>query len=717
MAAKRRTVKTSVVSTSPARNNRTHGTIGGAQHPVIAEERAPKRSADARQLAPLQVRSSKFPGGMGEERRTAYVANKINEGKATNHLPESAAVLTSTILPSPQTPPIPSPEPSVVLMPPIPISPPVLRRLFDESTSATKTVVEQRANDVVSKNKTNVNERSPKGLTPVPLSAHQAQTTPPCQIDELESPVDNAPSQRAYDVPNHSAPHGTCIVSPKHPSRDMRLPMLETSGKHLERAAAYIRERMYRRSSACDAFVPRACKDPPDKPVETDARQIGQDIVSVNTTSVALHSPDNLATFELLVPESEPSPPSTSVSPASPNNDLISKEDQLIVTQTRYNNETYKVEIETHEYRRVLDDVNGGNEASGTRLHKVENEDVKPLHSYAGPVTHQPVPMDTSPPIVKTQGGEDELLEAAEVRCPKDWELAHRVPEHSEPRDTAINLCQWASQEVVNKTRSSVLTHSREYDVALTLPTPAPANALPPYSRSRSSPTPESRLRWKPPDTGEDSSRHAYRAVNDRLQPSAIEHLLRHGAAAPPPVTRLSFAHITKVVPPCCPRLPPSWQIYTLPAWTGTHRLLSVELVWRARCKPPNIGGETQQPSTTVVSANDNTGATRPPLHGAALRLPVLSLASPARVINTRRPHNELGWRVRKPPDATGRWLLIEAINKTEEGQKRGHLPIPRPTPAPFAHLPLRWSALTSLADRYVRETFVNPRANGKGCF
>ena len=81
MAVKRRSVKTIAASTS---------------------------SADSQRPALQQVQSSRFPGGMGEERRTAYVANKINEGKATNYLPKSPAVLTPSILPIP----IPTAPPS-----------------------------------------------------------------------------------------------------------------------------------------------------------------------------------------------------------------------------------------------------------------------------------------------------------------------------------------------------------------------------------------------------------------------------------------------------------------------------------------------------------------------------------------------------------------------------------------------------------------------------
>ena len=118
---------------------------------------------------------------MGEERHTAYVANETKAEKTTSCLPESVAVLTSTIPPSLQTPPIPSIEPLVVLTPLIP------------------TTTEQRANDVVSRNKkTSASERLPEDsateMLPIPPSAHQTQSTPatPVQAMSLCQPQDKA---------------------------------------------------------------------------------------------------------------------------------------------------------------------------------------------------------------------------------------------------------------------------------------------------------------------------------------------------------------------------------------------------------------------------------------------------------------------------------------------------------------------------------------------
>ena len=78
-----------------------------AKRPANVDECAPKRSTDAQQLAPPQAQSSKFPGGMGEERHTAYIVDKINEANTTLQAHESPVVLTPPTPPSLPIPPLP----------------------------------------------------------------------------------------------------------------------------------------------------------------------------------------------------------------------------------------------------------------------------------------------------------------------------------------------------------------------------------------------------------------------------------------------------------------------------------------------------------------------------------------------------------------------------------------------------------------------------------
>ena len=281
---------------------------------------------------------------------------------------------------------------------------------------------------------------------------------------------------------------------------------------------------------------------------------------------------------------------------------------------------------------------------------------------------------------------------------PKEVELAQRVPEDFKPPNRADVQLKWPSQEAISNEGLNVLPHSRESAAALMPHTSTPVSPSLAYSHLRSSLELESWLRWKPPDNKEDTKGHAYHAVNDRLQLSARRHLPQHRATYVLPVTKSSLAYFAQAIPSRRLSFPPDRRVCILPAWASAHRSLSIEFAWRAHYKPPNIGGEGQQPSAIVISARKNTSVSCSPLHKVALMLAVLPLASSARVINMRRPHNELDWRAYNPPDATGHRQSVEAVNKAGKGIIRGHIPATRPTFAPITRLPLLWPTRASLA-------------------
>ena len=206
MAVKRRTVKTSAASTS---------------------------SADDQQPALWQARSSKFPGEMGEE-RCIYIVDEIKEVNMMPRSPDSWVVLTPTV-------------------PPVPPSP---RHPFDESKPSMKMTTGQRAEGVViNKEETHADKNSPEAWQPT-----HSDTSAPHQSANSSVPlIETLPSQ-----------DGRRIVSARHLSRDVRSPTVKTirkqsdsykvftmeyEGIRLERAAAYIRERMSRCTFSCNAFV------------------------------------------------------------------------------------------------------------------------------------------------------------------------------------------------------------------------------------------------------------------------------------------------------------------------------------------------------------------------------------------------------------------------------------------------------------------------------
>ncbi|KAF8627970.1 hypothetical protein AX14_011286 [Amanita brunnescens Koide BX004] len=182
-------------------------------------------------------------------------------------------------------------------------------------------------------------------------------------------------------------------------------------------------------------------------------------------------------------------------------------------------------------------------------------------------------------------GVEDELLEEAveihkcsDERYPKDLELAQRVPDSFKPPNAANAQFQQPGQEAVGNEGPSVQLHSRESATAHMPHTPVPAGPFLAYFPLPSSPKLEFWLCRKPPNNGGNSMRHAYRAISDTPQPSAM------------------------------------------------------------KCSPPNG------------------------MH------PIPSLTDPTHEEHPSCPNKELVARVRKPPDVTGRWLLLEAVNKIKGG-------------------------------------------------
>ncbi|KAF8663669.1 hypothetical protein AX14_006832 [Amanita brunnescens Koide BX004] len=409
---------------------------------------------------------------------------------------------------------------------------------------------------------------------------------------------------------------------------------MEGEGEYLSRVAAYVRERISARSVACDAFAPRAPKEPPNKAMED---------VSMNSTSAKRHLPNNIATFPLLTPESNPGLPSALISPASPN------------------------DIGRH----MLNVFNKEEEANATCSPEVEHEGL---------------------PSVKIPNGRQELLmEAAEeFKCSDEHASRCQGPTipvlaSLEPPDTAD--AKRPKQEVVSTAARGLLLPSPASSMASTPPTFAtPTDPPPAYSLPRSSLELEFRLRWKPPDCEKESKRHACYAVNNRLQPSVIEHLPLPGTALTLSISRSSLAYVTRAIPPRRPSFPSSLQVREqrsviirrcaakivnnsstsqsagLNKRSPTHEaafmllifLLAsprrveaashagAKLVWCARYKPHDVMGAIQQLSAGIISADPYVSARRLPSYEAVRAIPARLLAFSTRAVNPRRPNNEL---------------------------------------------------------------------------
>ena len=375
-----------------------------------------------------------------------------------------------------------------------------------------------------------------------------------------------------------------------------------------------------RHSPDYDMFVPRARQGPPDSSVGADTRQPGQKVANERTSHVALRSPYTIAVFMPYM--TKPDFPLASVSPTV---------DDAYETEMKFS-------------RHTLDAADEGNELDAIRSLEVGHEDTGALYSHAEPVICQPVPndVDTGIPVVKAQGGEDgALIEADEVHSPKDMELAPRVPDNSRLSNTTDAQSSWPSQEAVSDEGVSEPLRSPESTMTFTLPTSMPIIPLPVHSCLRPSLVLDCRLRWKPPDRGEETRRLAWYVISKMLETSAVPHLPKSSTALAP--------------------------FPTSPAFPQARRrcLRSLELIWRIHCKPPNAMDTFRRRYTNVVYRQKYTSAGRSPIDWVVFIQPSSKpqLANLVQAINpaVRTPSLFLEFvssRIRRK-----KWSLSEAVN------------------------------------------------------
>ena len=554
----------------------------------------------------------------------------------------------------------------------------------------------------------------------------------PMQAVTLRQPLDEAQQRigitlRRPDLcvvntkPLSSDTHSLKTETARKQSKATKTPSVGGEGKYLERAMAYVRECMSRHALACDMFVPRAHKELPDKVMEG--------LVTMDTMSARMYSPHAIVALMPLVPSHDAGLLPNSISPAD------GLDAKILPTATHDANvDEAKAGLHGPQV------VNKEDKASMT--HSPEDESVRAEELSLKPAKAAPGQPEYGPDL-PSMGKQELLIGAANVKCSDEHPPYCEAPTLPVPVDPDLPEAADAkrpSQEAVNKIEMSILLRSPESPVALTPPMladPLLAHGLP-----RSNQEPEFRLRWKPPDTGKRSTQHSYQAVNNRMQQSATRHSPPPGAAYMLPVSRYSPAYVTQPILPCRQSLPPSHTtsivshntnanaekhlpILTIcltppicqhaSAWASLPRLLNVEVVWRARCKPPDMFNATPQCSTTVISARSDMSVKRSPFHRVTLALPNLPLTSSARVISPCHLNNELVYRVRKPPDTAGHRLLEEAVNKIRSKGEQSYSPVSRHASALHARSRHFWPALASLSYHRFCKVFIVLRANRKG--
>ncbi|KAF8635786.1 hypothetical protein AX14_010494 [Amanita brunnescens Koide BX004] len=198
------------------------------------------------------------------DRRLAYdpIVNKINNKSIESRLPEGSETLLSL--------------PTLLSGPTLQMD---VSHLASNKHMSMPAGIQQGLNVVISKGEQrSTDERSLEAIVAPALTVHlpaaPMQPATLCQpLNEGLPLIEAAPKRCNLCVVNMkpllSDLHSSKIEAAQKQSEALKTPSAEGKGRYLERAVAYIRERISRRAFACDAFVPRAQKKPPDKMVDS----------------------------------------------------------------------------------------------------------------------------------------------------------------------------------------------------------------------------------------------------------------------------------------------------------------------------------------------------------------------------------------------------------------------------------------------------------------
>jgi hypothetical protein len=398
-------------------------------------------------------------------------------------------------------------------------------------------------------------------------------------------------------------------------------------------------------------LMPCSMEYSPSRTVEIKTGYSCTNVVSKKTMSTTERSPHAIMDPTLLIlspdcptqatlmpcsPRDEPLAPSTSVSPASPNNDLIS----------------HKI-------------IEANSSSPSEKSQEIINRPTTSITPRSPNVLAQPT--------WSTMG---------QVLC---TEAAHQLPGNS--HEILLTRSQededkQPKQATISETVNSACWHSQESIAAPMLPTSEPISRPPAYP-SCLSPEHEKQLRWKPPDCGKSTRRRVFHVINERL---------RLSAAFPWPVVKpappqVHLDHLTFVWRTSCvlfnmTDISQRRHDEVVSKWTFT----GVE-----RSPVPSQEAECRLLEEAVNKAKRRQQRGHLPVPWPLLALlvcphmltPMRHMAQLAsmRAVNTHRMSMELARRAHKLPDMRARlWLQFEAVNKNTKERGVDYLLLESPS-------------------------------------
>ena len=407
--------------------------------------------------------------------------------------------------------------------------------------------------------------------TSIPSSICAVPTAPIRPLpDEPSPPVEVVPRRHILNVVNKKSSASELLHSPypgtARRQSQQRLAPSRNEGEQLARAAAYIRERISRRSLTRDESVCCSSKVPPDKAADpdSDSGRLNTRVVNKETEmSVRIRSPES---------EGSESPPVQS--------DTVPQ--QL---------KTRRAEELSSEYSEAIPWLPGPvfDEASSRwqrNLHAVSNVEMS-MSSRSPKPESEPSPF---------------LSETGRSFQPKPPELP--VSRLGSSKRCSLDI-------VNNKFGLNTSQCSPELAVVLTPPMPIRASQTFAFDFSCSLDMLSRMMRVLRVIT--------CRAIrNPKAEEMQYTIILEHVEDDRTPSSASSYIYIdTGTTANAVPFIPPKPS-----RWAETPGSVCVDLTWRARCKPPNFAVDSRRQSYLVVNKMNNPGDEYSPLCRAVRILP-----------------------------------------------------------------------------------------------
>jgi hypothetical protein len=412
--------------------------------------------------------------------------------------------------------------------------------------------------------------------SPDPSSVSKAQTSPRQPLGEPLLPVESIHGRDLIVSSRRSmSSHPLKNEAAQKQYESAKASSREENGFYLTRAAEYIKERLSKRSPACDAFPCPLHEAWRPRVTETKAKQAGMDTVSKSTANAIEHTPCAGVAPTPLAISPTPSHPAQATFRRQPPDDplfteAMPRQHSLCVAINKCpSSDSHSPTAEQSSpdavSKGMMDVIGPPTLSSFEGRHTVIDKVIRATLTTCSPRAKCLMAVHLLSSIEAAAEHEH-----SSERSPIKWEFVCQAPANAKSQSGCLLVKireegKWSSQEAISKMEESTCTHSPEPTTALTLLATSPA-LMQAYSHLLPSLKLGWRARCKPPNVMGTFRQRYTKVVNKQTHTSA-----EHSPKSPAALTPLASS----------PAFPQAY----------AHRLSILKLVWRARCKPPNVTG------------------------------------------------------------------------------------------------------------------------------